>query len=509
MRHPPRFLLLVALLAGASCASAPKAPTGPAPGTPLSINPSASGTRPNVIVIVADDMGYNDMGAYGGRIPTPNLDSLAAGGVRMTNGYATAAVCAPSRAGLLVGRAQTRFGFEFNPVGRDEGLGVALGETTVAQTMKSAGYRTGAVGKWHIGQSAGYHPMDRGFDSYFGVLGGATPYLRELAPGDVHVVTAEDARITRRRLPLYEGRTPVDPDGYTTDLFTNRAIDFIGKGGQQPFFLYLAYTAPHTPLQAPARYMQRVPAGGSEFDRVYYGMMTALDDGVGRLVNHLKTTGQFSNTLIFFVSDNGCPSYVNGACSNQPLNAWKGYPWDGGIRVPYLVSWPQRLRPAVRGDVVSTLDIARTAAVVAGTTHRGAEGVDLLELLGKPERPSERALFWRLGPTHIVRQGRWKLVVVNKAVAPSGPAGDSDDLSRSLRPEGAPAEVSPLGQSILLYDVLADPGERIDLAARHPEIVTQLTRAWTIWDAGNVPAQWTSRRGVNAVVNGFRVELFN
>jgi arylsulfatase A-like enzyme len=454
---------------------------------------------------MADDLGVNDISANGGRIPTPNIDALAASGVRFTSGYVTAAVCAPSRAALMAGRQQTRFGYEFNPVQRDANGGLAKDQALISQTLKAAGYRTGIVGKWHLGQPDGFNPLDRGFDTFYGVLAGATTYLQQVGPGDLHVKTAEDDRINRKSLPLFDGRTKVDPEGYLTDVFTDKAISFIGKPGSAPFFLYLAYTTPHAPLQASAAYMARVPAGGSDFQRVYHGMMLALDDGVGKLVAHLKATGQFDNTIIFFLSDNGCPSYVGGACSNAPHSGWKGYPWDGGIRVPYLMSWPARIKPAVSTDIVSTLDIAATAAAAAGVSHPGAEGLDLAARLANPDARRDRTLFWRMGVTHVVRKGKWKLIVVNKGA--TGSAGD--ELGRSLRPDGQPVTVSPLGQHTVLYDVVSDPGETKDVAAANPKVVQELTAAWSIWNASNVDPQWTSRRGVSADINGLRVELFN
>lgn len=507
-RHALRVFAVAAAVTLVSCA-------GSAPPTRTAVESSraSAAARPNIIVIVVDDMGYNDFSLVGGKIPTPNIDRLAQSGARMTAGYVTAAVCAPSRTAILTGRQQTRFGFEFNPVGRDETSGLSLAETTIAQTMKKAGYRTGMVGKWHIGQQPGYQPLDRGFDYFYGVLGGATPYLRSIGADDLHVVTAEDSRITRQRLPLFDGRTPIDPEGYVTDLFTDKSIGFIGDRGvgdrgvqeQQPFFLYLAHTAPHTPLQAPAKYLQRTGKGGSDFDRVYAGMFAALDDGVGRLIEHLKKTGQYDNTLVFFISDNGCPSYVGGACSNKPLNGWKGYPWDGGLRVPYLISWPARIKPQVRNEIVSSLDIAATSAALAGITHPRAEGVNLVSVLDRPQQANGRTLFWRTGPNHVVRQGRWKMIVANKAAAPAA----DDDLGRSLRPDGIAATVSPLGQWTLLYDLEKDPGEKVDVAAQNPQVVASLQRLFAEWDKDNVAPQWTSRRGITVEVNGARAELFN
>jgi arylsulfatase A-like enzyme len=490
----PRLTLATAACIISACAS---------PSQPQHVLPSEQ-SRPNVIVIVADDLGYNDLSAYGGSIQTPNIDRLAAGGVRMTSGYVTAAVCAPSRAAILSGRQQTRFGFEFNPVGRDQSGGMSLEETTIAETMRAAGYRTGMVGKWHVGQAVGFRPLDRGFERFFGILGGATPYLTSIVPDDLHVVTAEDQYITRDRLPIFDQDTRVDPDQYVTDLLTEQAIEFMGQSQTQPFFLYLAYTAPHTPLQAPARYLERAPADASDSERVYAAMVTSLDDGIGRLSDYLRSTGQFDNTLIIFVSDNGCPSYVS--CSNAPLNGWKGYPWEGGIRVPYIVSWPDRLAPSASDAPVSSLDIAATAAAAAGVRHPGAEGVNLVESLEAPASvQSERALFWRMGPTRVVRSGRWKLITVNR----SATAGGGDELEHSRIPDGMSANVSALGQWTFLYDLSSDPAERFDVAAQHPEVVAALQQQWENWNLQNVEPQWTSRRGVRGDVNGSRVELFN
>lgn len=498
-------VLCAMALMGAGCQSGEAVEAAPPGSVGLPARPAQ---RPNIIVIVADDLGFGDIGVNGGRIPTPNIDALAASGVRMVEGYTTAAVCAPSRAALMAGRQQTRFGFEFNPAGRDTQRGMSQQETTIAQTLGAAGYRTGIVGKWHLGQAAGYTPLDRGFDSFFGILGGATPYLTAIRAEDLHVETAEDRLITRDRLPVFDGRTRVEPEAYLTDVFTDRAIAFTQAADARPYFLYLAYTAPHTPLQAPARYVARVGEQPSDFHRAYAAMVIALDDGIGRLVRHLKETGAYENTMIIFLSDNGCASYVGGACTNAPLKGWKGYPWDGGIRVPFIVSWPGRLAPTVHAGPVSALDIAATAAAAAGTTHPGAEGHDLVALLQSSASRPDRALFWRMGPTRIVRDGRWKLIIVNRA-APTASGAESDDLARSMRPDGIPAVVSELGQWTLLYDLEADPTETVNLAERRPDVVRDLQAKWERWDAANVPPQWTSRRGVAAEVDGMRVEMFN
>ena len=467
----------------------------------------ASARRPNVIVILADDLGYGDVGANGGkRVPTPNIDSLARTGIRFTDGYVTAAVCAPSRAGLLTGRHQSRFGFEFNPVGRNESLGPPLTETTIAQVMNRAGYSTGMVGKWHIGQAAGFHPMDRGFDEYFGVLAGATAYLPKLGASDEAAPTAGDDKLTRTNLPIYRGRDKVEAPGYLTHVFTDEAVAFVDRHAQQPFFLYLAYNAPHTPLQASAKYLDRFRSIQNPDRRVYSAMLSALDDGVGRLLAELDRKGLRDNTMVIFLSDNGCPNYIRGACTNGPLSGFKAYPWEGGIRVPYIVSWPGGLKPGVYRNPVSSLDILPTAAGLAGVKATGAEGVNLLPYLrGRKGGLPNETLFWRMGPNHAVRAGRWKLLVVNK----SDTVENINEVVGSPVPDGVKAEVSPLGQWRLLYDLNADPGEERDLAAQHPEIAKRLEAQFRDWNRKNVEPMFTSRRQFRSEVNGHKAQLYN
>lgn len=496
-----RASIALGAMALAMCASIP---TGASDGRAA----EASAPRPNVIVILADDLGYGDIGANGGkRIPTPNIDALAASGARVTNGYVTAAVCAPSRSGLLSGRHQARFGFEFNPVGRDEKEGLPPGETTVAEVMKSAGYATGMVGKWHVGQAPDFHPMDQGFDFFYGVLAGATNYWKAQAPGDVFAATGEDKLITRERLPIYSGRQVVQPDEYLTDVFTEQAVDFIGRNKSKPFFLYVPYTTPHTPLQASKKYADRFPHLTSEYDRSYAALVSSLDDGVGRILAKLDAEGLRRNTVVIFLSDNGCANYIRGACTNGHLSGYKAYPWEGGIRVPYLVSWPGRIRPGAFHQPVSSLDILSTAAAVAGVRAPAqAEGLNLVSYLNGKGPREPRALFWRMGPNHAVRHGKWKLLVVNKS-------DRVQDIEREVFgqavPDGIKAEVSALGQWMLLYDLEADPAERNNLASKHPEVVARLERAFADWDRKNVEPMWTSRRQFHSEVNGHRIQLFN
>jgi arylsulfatase A-like enzyme len=458
---------------------------------------------PNIIIILADDLGYGDVGAFGGTlVPTPNIDALARGGVRYTSGYATAAVCAPSRAGLLAGRHQSRFGFEFNPVGRDERTGLPPGETTFAEIARGAGYSTALFGKWHVGQAAGHHPLDQGFEHFVGLLGGATNYFPDGSSGIARAETGADSLTTRTRFPLYRNRGVIDPPGDLTDLLTEESVGFIRARRDRPFLLYLAHLAPHTPLQAAEADAARFAHIASPHQRIYAAMVAKLDASVGRVLGEVRRLGLERDTVVLFLSDNGCPNYVRGACSNAPLSGHKAFPWEGGIRVPFILSAPGRLAGGrIEARPVSSLDILPTIATLAGVAAPvGAEGRSLIG-----PAPRERTLFWRMGPNFAVREGRWKLLVVNR----SDTVDDLTNLLGSPVPDGIRAEVSPLGQWQLLFDLEADPAERNDVAARHPEVVARLRARFAAWNASNVDPTFTSRRQFRAEVNGRRVQLFN
>jgi arylsulfatase A-like enzyme len=409
--------------------------------------PTAEEERPAIIVIVADDLGYADLGVQGCQdIPTPNLDSLATGGVRFTNAYVSCPVCSPTRAGLLTGRYQQRFGHEFNP-GRlgpgTAGFGLPLSETTLADVLKAAGYATGLVGKWHLGEAPDYHPLKRGFQEFFGFLGGASSYLTPRA--------------------LLRGTEPVTESEYLTDAFAREAVAFIERHQAHPFFLYLAFNAVHAPLEASDKYLQRFPNLTDQKRRVYAAMLSALDEGVGAVLSKLQQVGRYENTLIFFLSDNGGPVGKNGA-SNGPLRAGKGTVYEGGVRVPFFMHWPRRLRGGqVYEQPVISLDIFPTAAAAAGAQlpeGRALDGVNLLPyLLGEKAGPPHEILFWRYGTAHAVRKGNWKLV----------------------RRGDQPAE---------LYDLANDVSESRDLAAQHPEVVRELSEALERWESELAEPLW-------------------
>lgn len=425
-------------------------------------------TRPNVLVIVADDLGYGDIGVQGGKeVPTPNIDALAAAGVRCTSGYVSAPYCSPSRAGFLTGRYQTRFGHEFNPhVGEESKLGLPLEQRTIADHLRAAGYATGLIGKWHQGFSPAHHPQARGFEDYFGFLVGGHNYLLHRdAEGKFGSAHSHDL--------IYRGRERQRLDGYTTDLFTDETIAFIDRHKGKPWFLYLAYNAVHTPLEVLKKYGDRVP--GSVTDpqrRGYLSLLLGLDDGIGRVTAHLRKMGQEKQTLIVFFSDNGGsgrrPFLAYNTGVNAPLRGDKGQTLEGGIRVPFFVTWPGRLPAGKTYDhPVIALDVLPTACAAAGIkAPTSLDGVNLLpHLAGKTDAAPHEALYWRFGPQKAVRKGRWKLV-------------DWRDFETRQN------------SGWRLHDLAKDVGEKEDLSAAQPEVVKDLARAWDDWNARNVPPLW-------------------
>lgn len=466
---------------------------------PVAAAPAAKTAPPNIIVIVVDDLGYGDLSAYGGAIPTPNIDALARSGIRYDTAYATAPVCSPSRAGMLSGRFQGRFGFYYLLVGRQAGM--PANETTIAELARKANYRTAMVGKWHVGEAPGMTPLDQGFDSFYGFLGGATNYFPDDTKGLVYADTGPDRLVTRAKFPILDGRTIVDPPGNLTDVFTDKAVQVIGQNRDRPFFLYLAYNAPHMPLEATEDEVKPFAADPSIYSRVYKAMVTTLDKGVGRVLAEVRRQGLEKNTIILFVSDNGCPNYDRGACSNKPLSGWKAFPLEGGYRVPMVMSWPGHIKAAqVNNRPVSTLDFMPTiAAAMRQPVPAGSEGRSLLT----PGPAGDRPMFWRQGPNYWVRKGPWKLVTINKT-------DKTQDLSEVLgKPivEGLPGRVSPLGQWTMLFNLDRDPGEKRDVSRQNPQVVARLNALYRQWNAQNSEPAFPSRREYRTEINGDKVQL--
>ncbi|MHC4750663.1 MAG: sulfatase-like hydrolase/transferase [Planctomycetota bacterium] len=376
--------------------------------------------QPNIVVIISDDMGYADIGCHGCKdIKTPNIDSIARNGIRFTNGYVSCPVCSPTRAGLATGRYQQRFGHEYNtgppPGGLREHVGLPLTEVTIANVLKSAGYVTGAVGKWHLGMAPHFHPFKRGYDEFFGFLHGGHSYI------DPGVGTWN---------PILRGTDRVDEKEYLTDAFSREAAAFIERYKDEPFFLYLAYNAVHTPMQTPERYKSSFKHITNPKRRIYAGMLTAMDEGIGALLAKIRELGIEENTLLFFINDNGGPTPANGS-DNGPLRATKGTMYEGGIRVPFMIQWPGRLKAGqVYEHPVISLDILPTVAAAAGVDllkDRKIDGVDLLPYLaGKKKQPPHETLFWRRGQNYAARKGNFKLVKMD---------GESElyDLTTSAR----------------------------------------------------------------------------
>jgi arylsulfatase A-like enzyme len=414
--------------------------------------------QPNILLIVADDMGYADAGFNGCRdIPTPNMDALAKSGIRFTSGYVTGPYCSPTRAGLMTGRYQTRFGHEFNPSGGKEGL--PLTEQTLADRLRSAGYMTGLVGKWHLGTDPSMHPQQRGFTEFFGFLGGAHDYFKPEG--------------------ILRGTTQVSELDYTTDAFGREAVSFIERNKGRPWFLYLSFNAVHTPMQATDDRLARFSNITDPRRHTYAAMMLAMDEAVGRVRQKLAETGLEKTTLVMFISDNGGPTMqgvtVNGS-RNDPLRGSKRTTLEGGIRVPFAVSWPGHLKPGTFDSPVIQLDLHSTALAAAGVQIRPEwklDGVNLLPFLSaeKTGAPHD-ALYWRFGQQMAIRMGNYKLVRYDRNVdTHTGKAGQGVT-------------------DVKLYNVANDIGETKDLAAVMPDKVKELQSKWDVWNAGNVKAMW-------------------
>ncbi|MCI0390174.1 MAG: sulfatase-like hydrolase/transferase [Acidobacteria bacterium] len=472
-----KLLLLTALVTGMAAPAIPRRQS------------NQDARKPNVVFILGDDLGYCDVSMYGCReIPTPNIDSIAAAGVKFTNGYVTAPVCSPSRAGLMTGRYQHRFGFEFNagPLQRalaEPEMGLPTSEVTLAEVMKKAGYATGMVGKWHLGLHDKFHPTKRGFDEYFGFLFGANMYIDPEQPG----VKSSDpegvgVRIRSARNPIMRGQTPVEENDYLTEAFTREAVAFIERHRNEAFFLYAPFNAPHTPLQATQKYYDRFPQIKDERRRIYAAMVSALDTAVGAILKKLRDTGLEKDTLVVFLSDNGCATYTN-ACTNDPLRLGKLTHFEGGYRVPFALQLPGKIKAGtVYQQPVSSLDLFPTAVALADgklPTDRAYDGVDLLPYLtGKKKTAPHEVLCWRNGENAAVRKGNWKLF------------------------KG--------GEQYWLYDLSKDIGEQQNVADKYPVIVAQLKKELADWEARMKPPMWPCRKlgeQFPVVIEGVKLNL--
>jgi arylsulfatase A-like enzyme len=439
-----------------------------APGS-LASEPKVA--KPNVLIILVDDMGWGDAGFNGGKdIPTPHLDALAANGARFQQGYVTAPQCAPSRAGLLSGIDQNRFGRPDNTA-LDE-LGMPADVKLFGEYMRDQGYRTALIGKWHVGGTPESHPLDRGFDRFFGHLGGSTTFFLPRPP----------------QHPMFDGRKEVEVPGYLTFVLAGKAIDFIKEESDRPFFLLLSHLAPHEPLQAPDEYIEKfrhlaADDAGPYVDRtqryvadrnasprqIYAAMVSALDDSIGELMQALREQGLEEKTLVWFLSDNGGPTIVTGA-NNKPLRGMKGDVLEGGTRVPFAMQWKGTVPGGQTiATPVTSLDILPTSLAATGADLPGAlDGENLLPLLTEGKALVDRALLWRFPyPAHYhvfgIRRGDMKLV------------------SEALRGPGGIDWAKAMDGKIGLYRISDDTAEENDLSAQAPDVRKKLQAEYDKW----------------------------
>jgi arylsulfatase A-like enzyme len=405
---------------------------------PQSAPAAPAAQRPNIIYIVADDLGYGDVGCYGCKdIPTPNIDSLARDGVKFTDAYVYS-VCSPTRAALLTGRYAEHNGMTTVLMGQNApGFGK---ETTVAKLLKTEGYATGLVGKWHLGYSGDAIPSKMGFSEVFGFRGGKIDYFK-------HTDDTQKNGTPEGKHDLWENDHEVFREGYSTDLFTDHARQFIRRHASEPFFLYLAYNAPHYAkiglLQAPDAYLKRFNAEGQTNTRgVYAAMVSCMDDGIGQVLAELKAQKLEQKTLVIFLSDNG----GEGVASNAPFTGAKHQLREGGIRVPWVARWPGVIPAAsVRNDVIHAIDLLPTTLAVAGVkapTQLKLDGINVWSAFTGGAAVPERPIFYA---HKAVREGRWKLL------------------------------------NGKLYDLENDPREHKDVSAEHPDIHQRLEAELRDW----------------------------
>lgn len=430
---------------------------------PLIADAQPKTRKPNIVILLADDLGYADTSMHGSKdIKTPNIDSIANNGVRCTNGYVSAPYCSPTRAGLLTGRYQQRFGHEFNPViakngGKD---GLPLDQRTIADLLRASGYVTGLIGKWHLGEEKEQHPQSRGFDDFFGFLTGMHSY-----------VEADD----KNQGPILRGRDKAKLDGYLTDVLAKEATQFIERNKDRPFFLYLAFNAVHTPMEAPDPALKEFAGVKDENRRKYLAMTRKLDDAVGQVLAKLRELNLEEDTIVFFLSDNGGPTtkFAPNGSLNFPLRGSKGDTWEGGIRVPFVVMWKGTLPANKTYDhPVISLDILPTSLAAAKANpklDKSLDGVNLLPFLeGKKTEAPHDALFWRFGSQMAIRKGDYVLV----------------------RPSMGTKEYENIAKSPLLFNLKDDIGQQKDLAAKEPDRVRAMQAEWDRWNAGLIAPLW-------------------
>lgn len=480
---------------------------------------------PNIILIIVDDLGYSDLASYGNpHIHTPNIDGLGTAGVRFTQAYVTAPICAPSRMSIMTGRYQQRFGSEFMPYDKfdpsvkkkitrhflsfkkkPEGLNklhpdfllnrsgystdIPEKEITIAGLLKQHGYATGMIGKWNLSSSADVFPDQHGYDYSYYFDGALSRYVDD--PVDTSVYMNQHLPWAFSEIPAWapregstaikEGRTIVKDTGYLTFSFANKSIEFIEKHRSKPFFLTLSFNAPHDPFQVPKAYFNSIQGVNDTVKRVYFGMIEALDDAVGTVLQKLEKEGLTKNTIIFFISDNGGATYTR-ATDNAPLRGGKCTHFEGGLSVPFFIKYPAELSAGqVFTQPVSSLDIYSTIAAVSAArlaTDRPYDGVNLIPFCKTVSGLPHDEFFWRNGYSKAYRKGDWKLYVNEK------------------------------NKVLYLFNIAADREEKYDLSASRPDKLKELLDALCQWEKNNtIQPLWPSAADVIIDVNGEKVRF--
>ncbi|MFC3120423.1 sulfatase family protein [Agaribacter flavus] len=438
--------------------------------------------RPNIMVILADDLGYRDLGYTGAEdIKTPNIDALAHNGVVFKNGYVTHPYCGPSRAGLLTGRYQARFGMENNVSYSpdDKHMGLPLSEKTFAKRLQEVGYNTAIFGKWHLGGAPRFQPTKRGFDYFYGFLDGGHNYM----PGEVHVGAGGYL------LPIMRNTTVAEFDEYLTTALSKDAVKYIQKQTDKPFMIYMSYNAPHTPLQAPAETIEKYSHIEDMERRVYAAMIDEMDQGIGLIIDALKRTKKLDNTLIFFLSDNGgvypeewLPTLD--WSDNSPYRRGKVALLEGGIKVPFLAHWPNKIKQGFAFDgLVSALDIAATSVAISGASDPEGllEGVNLLPYFTKEKTDSPHpALFWRLE--------------------------EADHIYAVRTPEAKYMRQPLPNVGRAFFDMINDPSEQNNIVDQMPQKQAELAELWNTWNSKNMNnilyQSWEYKKAKDDFYNG-------
>ena len=429
-------------------------------------------TTPNVIIIFMDDMGYGDPECYGGGpYHTPNINSLANEGVRFTNFYVAQAVCSASRIALLTGCYPTRVGMS-GALNHWSKIAINPNEETMAELLKAKGYRTAIVGKWHLGNKQPYLPLQNGFDEYFGL-----PYSNDMWPVQYDGTPWTDTsnfRSTYPPLPLIEGNkviktlTTLDDQAQLTKLYTDKAVKFISENKSKPFFLYLAHSMVHVPIAASQKFKGKSGAG------LFGDVMEEVDWSVGEVMNALKKNGLAENTIVIFSSDNGpWLTFGNHAGNTGGLREGKGTAWDGGLKVPCIIRWPEKIKPGtICNNLATTMDVLPTIASICNAKQPAnkIDGVNILDLLlGKANANPRDEFIYYYDKNNLkaIRKGNWKLVFPCLSQTYNKPATIGND--------GFPGKYGTDSVKLALFNLSIDPGEDRDVNEQHPEIVKQLS----------------------------------